>query len=105
MPYIEPDQRDTLDPAIDALIEQIKRTQAAAGDPTAYAGLMNYACTRLALGVIPERRYASIATVTGVFHNIINEFYRRYAVPYEEAKITDNGDVYDQEPVRAAMSR
>jgi hypothetical protein len=56
--------------------------------------LLNYACTRVALGVIPERRYASIALVSGVLHNIADEFYRRYAVPYEDQKIKDNGDVY-----------
>lgn len=93
MPYIPPEQRQRLDPAIDALLAAIKADKP--GDLAVLAGVLNYACTRLALGVIPERRYASIALVSGVLHNVADEFYRRYAVPYEDQKIKDNGDVYD----------
>jgi hypothetical protein len=94
MPYIDPTNRSALDPAIERLAEDIKELTEAQGDPGAYAGLLNYACTRLALEVIPGRRYVSIATVTGVFQNIISEFYRRFAAPYEDEKIQANGDVY-----------
>ncbi|MFN4218874.1 MAG: DUF6899 family protein, partial [Candidatus Bipolaricaulia bacterium] len=63
----------------------------------AFAGLLNYACTRLALKVIKLQfgalRYWLIATVTGVFHNIADEFYRRLGTPYEEKQIAKNGDV------------
>ena len=38
-------------------------------------------------------RYGSIATVTGVFKNIADEFYRRIAAPYEDRQISANGDV------------
>ena len=31
----------------------------------------------------------------GVFKNIADEFYRRYAVPYEDEKIAEHGDVYE----------
>lgn len=92
MPYIDPEQRKRLDPSIDSVIAAIKAE--VGEDLQAVAGLLNYACTRIALGVIPERRYASIALVSGVLHNIADEFYRRYAVPYEDQKIKDNGDVY-----------
>ena len=99
MPYIEPAERRALDPAIEALAAEIRALRDAQDDPGGYAGLLNYACTRLALEVAPERRYASIAMVTGVFQNIISEFYRRFATPYEEEKITVNGDVYPPPPV------
>jgi hypothetical protein len=94
MPYIDPAHRTALDPAIDRLAEEIRALRDAHDDAGVYAGLLNYACTRLALEVVPGRRYAGIATVTGVFQNIISEFYRRFAVPYEDEKIDANGDVY-----------
>ena len=94
MPYIDPAHRGALDPAIADLAERIRALRDAHDDPGLYAGLLNYACTRLALEVVPGRRYAAIATVTGVFHNIISEFYRRFAAPYEDEKIAVNGDVY-----------
>lgn len=50
--------------------------------------------TRLILKVIPDRRYWTIALITGVVHNVLDEFYRRYGVPYEDEQIQKNGDVY-----------
>ena len=94
MPYIDRLHRASIDPAIDALVEQIKRVVSEQTDTGLYAGLLNYSCTRIALGVIPARRYASIAMVAGVFQNVASEFYRRFAAPYEDEKITQNGDVY-----------
>jgi hypothetical protein len=38
-------------------------------------------------------RYGTIATLTGVFHNIADEFYRRVAAPYEDRQIAASGDV------------
>ena len=34
-----------------------------------------------------------IAVSTGVLENIKQEFYRRVALPYEEKKIIENGDI------------
>lgn len=94
MPYIAPKDRPDLDVHIDALAEAINSTAAAYRYEGAFAGLLNYSCTRLALQVIPARRYWAIALVTGVFKNIADEFYRRYGVPYEDEQIAKNGDVY-----------
>lgn len=95
MPYIAPQDRRPLDPLIDQLAEQI--VQQAQNHDAAFAGLLNYACTRLALKVIQLRfgtlRYWIIATTTGVFKNIADEFYRRLGSPYEERQIAKNGDV------------
>ncbi len=98
MPYISQDFRKPLDPLIDQLAQQIAANSADSNDQdTAYAGLLNYTCTRLALKVIRLRfgkmRYGIIATVTGVFKNVSDEFYRRLAAPYEEGKIKEHGDV------------
>jgi uncharacterized protein DUF6899 len=96
MPYIDPKLRPALDKHIDALAAEIISAQHVgfAFNETAFAGMLNYSCTRLALKVIPARRYWAIALVTGVFKNIADEFYRRYGVPYEDEQITKNGDVY-----------
>ena len=53
-----------------------------------------HAVTRLVLDVLPSRRYASIARATGVLENVKQEFYRRYAAPYEDEQRERSGDVY-----------
>lgn len=93
MPYIKQEQRRDLEPTIKELAQKIKAT--CKDDKTAFAGLLNYACTCLALQVIPEKRYWAIATTTGALRNAAEEFYRKYGVPYEEEQIKKNGDVYD----------
>ncbi|MDA1337221.1 MAG: hypothetical protein O3C23_00420 [bacterium] len=94
MPYIKQENRPRLNSHIDALAEEIKKVTKETNDPHMFAGLLNYACTRLALGVTPEKRYWAIALIAGVFRNIGDEFYRRYAAPYEDEQIEKNGDVY-----------
>jgi hypothetical protein len=97
MPYIAPKERERLDPLIDALAERIAAESEGLGEEGAFAGLLNYTCTRLALKVVRLRfgrmRYWLIATITGTFKNIADEFYRRVAGPYEERQIDKNGDV------------
>jgi hypothetical protein len=97
MPYIEPKARATFDPLIDQLAERIVAEAKRAGHDAAFAGLLNYTCTRLALQIIRlqfgQLRYWLIALVTGTFQNISQEFYRRMAAPYEEKQMEKNGDV------------
>ena len=97
MPYIAPELRRELDPLIDALADRLASQAKAAGSDGAFTGLLNYACTRLALALIRRRfgrlRYWLIAAVTGVFHNVAAEFYRRVAVPYEDVQMGKSGDV------------
>ena len=38
-----------------------------------------------------------MALVTGVLHNVLDEFYRRYGAPYEDQQIIKNGDVYPEQ--------
>jgi hypothetical protein len=38
--------------------------------------------------------YKSINDVIGVLECVKQEFYRRIAVPYEDKKIEQNGDIY-----------
>jgi hypothetical protein len=97
MPYVKPEYRDALDPAIVDLSRRIAELARTMPEETAFAGLLNYACTTVAIQVIKARferiRYGTIATVTGVFHNVADEFYRRVAAPYEDEQIAKNGDV------------
>jgi len=94
MPYIKKEYRPELDKHIEEIAEAIKKAAVEQGYDGAFAGFLNYTCTRLALKVIPARRYWAIALITGVFKNIADEFYRRYGAPYEEEQIKKNGDVY-----------
>jgi hypothetical protein len=97
MPYIPADQRKTCDGLIDELAGQIVRLARESGSDGAFAGLLNYACTRLALQVVRLRfgrmRYWLIAILTGTFKNIADEFYRRLVAPYEDRQIAKSGDV------------
>lgn len=97
MPYIAPEQRRDLDPLIDALAAQLADTAREAGSEGAFAGLLNYAVTRLALSVVHRRfgglRYWLIAALTGIFQNVAQEFYRRLAAPYEDKQMAMSGDV------------
>jgi hypothetical protein len=94
MPYIANDARGRLDPHIHSLAKEICALTGDDGHEAAFAGYLNYACTRLALAVIPAVRYWSIATVVGVFKTVGDEFYRRVAAPYEDERAAQNGDVY-----------
>jgi hypothetical protein len=97
MPYIPQSDRGSLDPLIDELARQIVERANLAGGDAAYAGVLNYTCTRLAMKVIKlkfgKMRYWIIATTVGVFHNVADEFYRRMGVPYEDVQISKSGDV------------
>jgi hypothetical protein len=95
MPYIKQEHRPRIDTHIEALASEIKKIAQEQNDPHAFAGMLNYSCTRLALQLIPEKRYWAISLVAGVFRNIGDEFYRRYAAPYEDQQIEKNGEVYD----------
>ena len=102
MPYIKTEYRAALDAEIAELARVIADLARSSPDETAFAGLLNYACTSLAMQVVELRfgkiRYGTIATVTGVLKNIADEFYRRVAAPYEDRQIAHNADVplYDE---------
>ena len=97
MPYISPRDRKKLDKAIDELAEKIVEEAKSHDYDGAFAGLLNYAVTRLTLKIIRLQfgkiRYWIIATVRGVMNDIADEFYRRVGVPYEDKQIKKSGDV------------
>jgi len=97
MPYIKKEVRQKLDPKIDELVNAIAE-EAQKDDPkTTFIGILNYTFTTTALKttkkLFGQLRYWIIASLTGLFHNLADEFYRRLAAPYEEEQIKKNGDL------------
>lgn len=67
-------------------------------------GHLNYLITQLCLAYINgtkasgyAARYQDYNDVVGALEGAKLEFYRRAVSPYEDAKIEENGDVYEQE--------
>lgn len=84
MPYIDPKRRAELAAFPVPLIIETP-------------GELNYLITRLCIAYVRQVRpptYTIINEVLGALAGATLEFYRRLAVPYEDAKIEQNGDVY-----------
>lgn len=75
-------------------IPQAERDRAAIRPET--PGELNYAITALCNDYFQGsgKGYTAIAEVVSALECAKLEFYRRVAVPYEERKIEQNGDVY-----------
>lgn len=86
MPYIKPEFRNELDPAIDNLFSIMDI------DP----GQLNYAITKLCISFLrrTDGKYKDYNEVIGVLECAKQEFYRRAVSKYEDDKIAENGDVY-----------
>jgi hypothetical protein len=102
MPYIQESDRAKLDDCINALIICIKATlrdkpfevhELNNDDMLNVAGKINYIFSRVTASLMGKPSYAKVAIITGVLENIKQEFYRRVASPYEDAKIIENGDI------------
>jgi len=64
-------------------------------------GDLNYAITCLIVQYVGSYKlnYTFINDVLGALEGAKLEFYRRVVVPYENAKLAENGDVYALGPV------
>ena len=82
MPYIKQEKREWFDPLLMAMIPDD-------------LGELTYCIYILCAGYISRKgmRYENIAGVAGSLTCTIQELYRRLAVPYEDSKIQENGDV------------
>ena len=85
MPYIEQDDRDLLDPHIGRLVEVLNRGT---------DGAVNYTISRIIYLVYAEQGYTALNAGFGILEMVKQEFYRQVAVPYEEQKKDENGDVF-----------
>jgi hypothetical protein len=81
MPYIKQEDRTRLENS-----DQFPKT----------AGELNYIVTKLCLYYLNDNgtSYQKINDVIGALEGAKLEFYRRKVAPYEDIKITENGDVY-----------
>ena len=86
MPYIPEAKRKEFDEHIDKLLLRVARS-----------GEMNYIITRLLDGyahVVTGVNYDGLNEIAGIMECVRSEFYRRVIVPYEDLKMSQNGDVY-----------
>lgn len=101
MPYIKKDDRERVDGAIGELIDSIVDTSNF--DINALPGILNYCITRLIQACYKSVRgvslnsnslsYSDYNSAIGVLECAKMEFYRRRAAPYEDEKLSENGDV------------
>lgn len=86
MPYIKNDDKLALSKITDALAEVPPRTP----------GELNYLITTVCLQYMKNNAvgYQRVNDVMGALEGAKMEFYRRFAAPYEDKKIFENGDVY-----------
>lgn len=64
-------------------------------------GDLNFIISTLANGMVqnlPKKTYADLSAIRGAISDAAEEFYRRVMAPYEDQKIIENGDVYEDEP-------
>lgn len=82
MPYIHKERRNDLVP--DPL------------DNSATTGELNFQITAVVKRYLDLKgtNYKTINDIIGALEGAKLEFYRRVAVPYEDTKIIENGDVY-----------
>lgn len=82
MPYISQESRHALE----------------AGSAMVTPGELNYTFSMVAKAYMSRGglSYQTINDILGAFEGAKMEFYRRVAVPYENAKMAQNGDVYGE---------
>lgn len=90
MPYVDAESRARFEKAIDEMREAMHFLVT--------PGELNYLFTRLAIMYIERKgeNYTHLNDVLGTLSGAHAEFYRRVVVPYEDAKIAANGDVYQK---------
>lgn len=88
MPYIKKELRNQ----VDEKINNLKKVIQECGKDNR-AGVLNYSISKL-ISSLYGLRYSEINEAVGMLECTKQEYYRRVASPYEDEKITENGDVY-----------
>ena len=90
MPYISLDRK--LDADLAVLVASMRNTIRRKCTP----GDLNYFITQLLIAYLDGKgmSYTHINDCMGALSGASQEFYRRVAVPFEDGKALDNGDVY-----------
>ena len=93
MPYISRSDREELDLVVGSALRTLERKsfEDSLGD-------LNYLISRIISSHMGKVSYGKIAMATGVLENVKQEFYRRLAAPYEDQKISQNGDIPEYKP-------
>ncbi len=101
MPYINEKARIELDNCIENMVSCLTSDNINISNEEflSIAGEINYTFSRIVAGCMKDTSYGKIAIITGVLENIKQEFYRRMAVPYEDKKIVENGDIKEYKKV------
>jgi len=88
MPYIQQKEREEIDERLKELLNHMNQHFS--------TGELNYTISSLVLSYLMRKgvNYKHINEVIGVLECAKLEMYRRIAVPYEDGKIDDNGDIY-----------
>ena len=96
MPYIKIRRRKKLQRTLGYLCQALRALPVQAGEHFG-KGDLNYCITQLVLAYVEHhgKRYDTLSDVTGVLNDVKVEFERRVVAPYEDKKIEENGDVYD----------
>lgn len=90
MPYITPEQRELLDPAIKVLFDALRATHIGPPRP----GDVNYCISKLVWSLFEDNvSYTNGQNLIGTLACVQAEFYRRKLAPYEDQKLQENGDV------------
>ena len=91
MPYIERKDRLALDYSIESLAIRISTYDE-------IAGKFNYSISKMIDILFGQKglNYANVNEIVGALECIKLELYRRIASPYEDKKIEENGDVYNE---------
>jgi len=89
MPYIPQQEREELDEIAGALITILRNGN--------FRGRLNYFISSVAQGLIEANglSYSFLNDFIGVLECIKLELYRRVVSPYEDNKILENGDVFE----------
>lgn len=88
MPYINRTDRKQYQNILNELATMVPK------DPRSRPGHMNYIISLLINKVYgTELRYSDHNEVIGMLTCAQQEFYRRYTAPYEDKKITEQGDL------------
>lgn len=94
MPYIIKDKRAILDPSIESVLNALRELESD-GSKNNFEGNLNYVISTLLFRIYSGGGYRAVNDAMGVLSSVQAEFYRRVAVPYENQKAFENGDVFE----------
>lgn len=92
MPYIKVEDRKTIDPKIQDIINYLRDLKNS--KPEQLSGQLNYIFTKILVCTEPKN-YDEYNSCIGMLECCKQEFYRRAIVPYETGKQSLNGEVFN----------